>query len=326
MKARFPLAAAGLWLALLAGSVPGQCAVAVDNADPTLGGGNALPFLASYTPELTYQILLPRRFLPRNALTMVDLEFAPLAAATFSSTDFVLKLAHANLATDFPLCSLWSNNAEPWVTVQSGAFTFNMAGNAWSPLGLNANWGYDGVRDILVEIRWRNATGGTTVHNSDLRPINAYAIGAGAYGATACSHGIGVGARVRVRFREPTIRASGTMMPGTTITLPICSPGQAGKNYYMGASLGTQPGIPLPNGGTLPLNFDGLLLVSLIDPFTFQGFQGALDPNDAATAMINLPGSPGLRGLTFYVAFLTIDPMAPGQIGSVSPAATLRVL
>jgi hypothetical protein len=325
MKLRYPLAT-GLLLAVFAGSAPGQCAIAVDNADPMLGGGNPLPFQASYTPELTYQILLPRRFLPRNALTLVDLEFTATTPATFSSTDFVLKLAHASLATDFPLCSLWSNNADPWVTVQSGAFMVNLQGNAWTPLGLNASWGYDGVRDILVEIRWRNATGGTTVHNSDLRPINAYAIGAGAYGATACSHGIGVGARVRARFREPTIRASGTMMPGSAITLPICSPGQAGKNYYMGASLGTQPGIPLPNGATLPLNFDGLLIVSLVDPFTFSGFQGVLDPNDAATATVNLPPSPGLRGLTFFVAFLTIDAMAPGQIGSVSSAAPLRIL
>lgn len=87
----------------------------------------------------------------------------------------------------------------------------------------------------------------------------------------------------------------------------------AGRNYFVLGSLsGTVPGIPLPGGNVLPLNWDpflGIVISAANTPF-FANFQSTLDANGQETANFNTfgPVDPAMVGLTFSFAYTTFSP------------------
>jgi hypothetical protein len=109
------------------------------------------------------------------------------------------------------------------------------------------------------------------------------------------------------------------------VNLALWAPNDPGLVYVCGSSLGSMPGIPVDTR-VIPLNLDGLLLVSLIAPAVFANYQGVLDNSGRAAAQINLPPAPPLVGVRFYTAFLTVRPGAPSRIGSISEAVPLTIV
>jgi hypothetical protein len=103
-------------------------------------------------------------------------------------------------------------------------------------------------------------------------------------------------------------------------------PGDAGLVYCAAASLATTPGVPLPDGRVLPLQVDGLFLISAcVNNAFFSAFLGILDNGGVGNLAVNLPAIPGLAGLTFSVAALTVDGPAPSGFSIVSNAVTQAI-
>jgi hypothetical protein len=81
------------------------------------------------------------------------------------------------------------------------------------------------------------------------------------------------------------------------------------RNYLLlGSVSGTEPGMTLPGGAVLPLNWDGfttILLGALGSPMC-QGFMGQLDASGRATATLDTlgPVDPTSVGQTLYFAYL----------------------
>ena len=111
---------------------------------------------------------------------------------------------------------------------------------------------------------------------------------------------------------------NGDARPGNPCFLDLDVPTAGGLAYVMAGSLGVRPGLTLGDGRTIPLNLDPVLILSLVDPFTFQNFQSVLDAVGHATATFHVPMIPALTGQRFYFAFVLLDPAAPLGIRLVS--------
>lgn len=105
------------------------------------------------------------------------------------------------------------------------------------------------------------------------------------------------------------------------------APGQAGAPYVLAASFSAAAGLPLGCGLTFPLDPDALLSASISGAPFFPNFLGVLD-QDARTAApaVVLPNLPWLIGLSFDLAFLTIDATQPCGVGRVSPAVVTTIV
>ena len=123
-----------------------------------------------------------------------------------------------------------------------------------------------------------------------------------------------------------TITGSGSGQPGTAITLFLSAPSDAGLPYVVGSSLGAGP-IPIDTR-LLNLSLDALLDASVNGylPMVFQDFAGVLDANGKATAKINIPNLPGLKGIRLHSAFLTLKQGAPSNIQSISNAFIFTIM
>lgn len=94
-------------------------------------------------------------------------------------------------------------------------------------------------------------------------------------------------------------------------------PGAGGKVFLGALSLGSTPGFPLDTR-TVPLNVDGLLLMSIggLSGVT-TGYGGALPPSGETLATIANP-HPALAGLRIWTAFFTLDGAAPSGVLTIS--------
>ena len=93
---------------------------------------------------------------------------------------------------------------------------------------------------------------------------------------------------------------------GGTVTFTLHNPGHAGRDYLLlGTLSGTSPGVQLPGGNILPLNWDLLttaILQNLGSPL-LKGFLGTLDRDGGATAVLKVRALPGHTGATMDFAF-----------------------
>jgi len=114
------------------------------------------------------------------------------------------------------------------------------------------------------------------------------------------------------------LSGNGDARPGNPYFLDLDVPTAGGLPYVLAGSLGVRPGLVLGDGRTIPLNVDPVLILSLVDPFTFQNFQSVLDAVGHATATFHVPNIPALTGQRFYFAYVLLDPAAPLGIRLVS--------
>jgi hypothetical protein len=112
-------------------------------------------------------------------------------------------------------------------------------------------------------------------------------------------------------------------------SLRLSFPGEAGRSYVVGLTLsGADSGIPLPDGRTIPLNFDGLTAVSVTGslPSIMTGTVGVLDATGAATARIDVASVASvLKGIRVVAAAIVTDPSAPSGLAHVSGATGFTI-
>ena len=96
------------------------------------------------------------------------------------------------------------------------------------------------------------------------------------------------------------------------------------QNYILAASFGTSVGIPLGDGRVFPLDRDALFELSVNNPsaINLSNTTGTLDGNGrvqfGTSAIPWVSPIPwGASGVTFYTAYVTIDPTLTG-IGSIT--------
>lgn len=105
-----------------------------------------------------------------------------------------------------------------------------------------------------------------------------------------------------------------TLVMGNSTPLQLSLPAEAGRPYLLCASESYLPGLTLPAGGLLPINFSVITQLSLdpASPF-FQGFVGALDGSGNATATLAIPVVPFLAGLPLHFAGFTLTPSGTAE-------------
>jgi len=103
--------------------------------------------------------------------------------------------------------------------------------------------------------------------------------------------------------------------PGQPYRLMVSSPGEAGAAYMIGLSFGFHPGITLPDGRSIHLNPDPLLVASLTNAGIFKGFQGWLNHRGEGPATLEIPRQRLLSGVRFFAVAITL---ANQQIRTIS--------
>lgn len=129
---------------------------------------------------------------------------------------------------------------------------------------------------------------------------------------------------------EPTLVMSGVPRIGSTITFTLNDQWHPDFQYILVFSLGSTPGILLPDGRIIHLNPDPLLVLSLQSPTSIglQNSIASLNANGQAIATWNIPNIPELAGIRISAAFVTIRGGAPLPIPipSISPALEIQLL
>jgi len=103
--------------------------------------------------------------------------------------------------------------------------------------------------------------------------------------------------------------------------------GNANQNYILLTSAtGTSPGIPLPGGAILPINWDLVtsLNASMLNTPLFNSFLGTLDASGKANAMLEIKGAlgPGAVGLKLFFAYA----LDKGAVFASSNAVTITIV
>jgi len=304
------LLAAAVCLVLSGSLVAGD--VHHPDADPTKGSLFALPWSLA---ECRYQAIVPASVFNGKKVQIREMAFAPGAAGIYTSSQCEIRFAHK---TQFSLNSTFDNNLKKDTTVVfTGKINWNYVANQWSDVGLTAGFNYNGVDNLVVEIRHMTAPAAVNCRSGNVRTV--FITGQGAYTApTAGPLGIIAAPKMRFTYHETVLNATGTPSPGGRIDFDLLSTTDPGLAYQMGSSLGNGP-IPIDTR-KLELTPDALLVLSVSGflPAVFANYAGKLDANGQAKAQLHIPPFPVLKGLRIYTAFLTLQASAPSGVANIS--------
>jgi beta-propeller repeat-containing protein len=127
------------------------------------------------------------------------------------------------------------------------------------------------------------------------------------------------------KIAESALGGSGSSRPGGVVQLHLTSTDDAGLTYQLGSSLGSGPiAIDIRH---LHLSADDLLSISVSGfwAWIFQGYQGVLDNRGRGKANINIPNVAALVGLRLHTAFVTLDPLSPSGVRSISDTFSFTI-
>jgi hypothetical protein len=313
-----------LSLALILGSVAAADEIYVPDNLPTSGSTNVIPFDANFMKvDCRYQALYFAKYLGGKPFMIKKMSFAAAYTGNLKTTQMQIRISHFTGAT---LNATMDQNIPSPVTVLDAPHTFTYTKGIWNPVGLTSGFVYNGVDNIVVDIRYKSgsntATGGFKYTSSAIPRNWAY----GNYNATTRS-GTDTTAGLKTRFTVDTITitASGKPSPGGAVTLNLAAPGDGGLPYQIGSSLGTGP-IPIDTR-QLGLSADAILVASVGGylPTVFKDYAGTLDAAGKGKGTINIPNFPALVGVKLHSAFVTIDSKSPSSIKSISPTETIAI-
>jgi hypothetical protein len=303
-----------LVLGLVASAPAGEIHVPDSNA--TQGTCNVYPWGTS--TEWRYHAIVPETMMGGKAVPIIELGFASCNSGTFASSKCEIRMAHLTKGKS-PSTTFASNLEKDVTVVFSGSLNFAYTANQWSDVGLTQPFNYNGVDQLVVEVRYVGRTGGSSFHRGSTIP-RIYKSGTGAYSATTAT-GNDMAA-LKMRFKHPDIRIilTGNPTPGGTVSLMLESPSDGGLPYQAACSFGLGP-IVL-GSRKLELSPDALMGLSTggLLPTVFKNFAGILDNAGKGQADVVLPNTPVIKGLRIYNAFVTVDARAPFGLQSISPS------
>ncbi len=327
MVATILAAATLLVMVPVASTVPGQGMVYIPISTPTTGSTNYFPF--HFDAEWRYQVIVNAQYLPTKPFKVLNVAIVARSHSTFTAPQCQIRMCNTNLV-DFQATANrnFNNNLGPCPTlVLNGPIQFSGTTNQWTNLGPPHSHGYDGKRNLLIEIRYtggsRNLPLAMTTVPTAVRRMWAY--GPGAYNATTGSVDP---AKVSgapklcltidytcVLFCPDTVRL-GT---GTPIHLLNA---QGGDYYQMAASQGQSP----LNLGKCKISLmpDNVFFLSVVvGPPIFRDYAGVVSAAGQASGTLTLPQIPQLVGLCLYHAAVTYN--RAGITGCSNTGGTLIV-
>ncbi|MBN2491776.1 MAG: SBBP repeat-containing protein [Planctomycetes bacterium] len=121
------------------------------------------------------------------------------------------------------------------------------------------------------------------------------------------------------------LTGGGSPTPGAAVSLSLHASGDAGVPYRLGSSFGTGP--MRIDIRPLELSPDWLFFVTVVSvpPGIFPNYAGVLDAQGRATAAIQIPNLPSLKGIRVFSAFLTLKATAPSGVASISNASVFTI-
>lgn len=282
-------------LALLATGLSAQIIYAPDN-DATSGACNSFPFGQT---ESRYQTIINARYFPQRPVKITGLSFAPCNSARFTASHMQVRMCHTTL-TDFTNASVFDRNMPSSATVlHDGPTGWGAVGDRWSPLSTPCDFGYEGQGNLLIEVRFRGGSNGTSCHRGSTLP-RLWSNGRGAYAAASGSTDAS-GLKLRLEYTSDCVlNAPDTVGLGQRLTLNVTG-APAGTNVQMAASLGQTPTTIL--GHTLCLAPDTVFFASLqVGAPVFNDYAGVTNRVGGYTARFVPPVMRSLVGLDVYHA------------------------
>jgi len=298
----------------------------VPDNNPASTTFNAIPFWAEWSViqgEIRAQILYNASYFGNRIFRIRDIAFAAAYTGTFSATQLQVRISHVTTSLLNPTMDL--NIPNP-ATCYDGPINYNVTTNTWSPMGLTGGFLYNGVDNLVVEVRYK---GGKNTSSSPGNTVGRFWYVANApihrnwaymsYNAKQQSGGSAKnGLKIRFTVDMTTIQGSGSTAPGGTVELALLSPSDPGLAYQVGTSLGTGP-IPI-DSRKLGLSPDGILVASVSGalPTVFEKYVGYIESNGTGKAKLNIPQLPVLTGVRLHSAFITLLASAPSGVKSIS--------
>ncbi len=288
---------------------------------------NAIPFWAEWSViqgEIRSQILFNASMLGNRQYYIHEVSFASAFTGVFSATQLQVRISHVKTSL---LNATMDLNIPGPATCYDGPISYPVTSNTWCPMGLTGGFLYNGVDNLVVDVRYKGGKNTTLspspmtvgrfwyVANAPIPRNWAYQ----RYSATQQSGGSAKnGLKIRFTVDTTTIQGSGAPAPGGTVDLALLSPADPGLVYQVGTSLGTGP-IPIDKR-KLGLSPDSILVASVsgVLPLVFQDYAGHLDGSGKGKAKLNIPSLPVLVGTRLHSAFLTLLASAPSGVKSIS--------
>jgi hypothetical protein len=206
----------------------------------------------------------------------------------------------------------------------SGPIKWPCLQDQWCRLGMNGTFKYNGVDQVVVEVRFLGGQGGVNCRSAFV--VVKFLKGPGSYNAPTAGNAMPLAApKMRLTYNETRLAISGNPAPGGTIVLDLVSSWDPGLVYQVGSSLGTGP-IPIDTR-RLDLSPDALLMLSVGGtlPTIFQVYAGVLDAQGKGQAKLHIPSVPALKGLRVHSAFVTLLASAPSGVAHISNTVMFSV-
>jgi hypothetical protein len=305
-------------LALLIGvSVDAQDYAYVPDSAPGAGSNNLWPFNMSAITARYIQIL-DAKYLPGVPVKFTEVAFTRYASSgptTFDAQQFQMRMSHTTSASNLPLSPLtFASHMEPCpINLIDTAKGFSYATptrSVWTDIGTAADFGYDGKRNICLEIRFRGQTtangfacwadgNGSARLVSNLTGIDNYVAKSGS--VTWSTQGL----KVRLTYvKDNIVIADDTQRIGSTAA--VFYKGVAGHTLQLAASLGQSP-LNL-GSGKIFLDLDGVFLYSVLHGAPiFVGYTQIIPASGTTHGQFALPYLPALVGLCVYHSGITLD-------------------
>lgn len=290
---------AALATALLAGVTSAQ--IYIPSNTPTTGGCNFYPMGQT---EARYQTIIDASLLPNAPFKITDLAFAPCNTAGVSIRQFQVRMCHTTLS-DFSSATGFDKNLSPCPTeLYNGALRWSGTTDTWSPLRLHCDFGYDGRRNILVEVRLSGATNGTSCRRDSATP-RLWAVGPGTYAATSGTGDLAALKMELIYDKTCVMLAPDTVSLGNSLPITVEN-APAGVNFQVAASLGQRP---FKAGNYLVcLTVDSVFFSSLVvGAPVFNGYAGTTNRTGQYGAKFVPPALRSLVGLCVYHAGVAYD-------------------
>jgi hypothetical protein len=285
-------------------SLPAQGNIYIPDSNTTTGSTNVYPFGTG--TEWRYQILVAASSLPSTPFKILDMAIVARRTNVFSANQCQVRMCHTTIK-DFQSNRNFNTNLTPCPTeVFNGPIKFSGTSNQWASLGLRHSHGYDGQRNLLIEVRFQSGNGaislGMTTNVQALRRM--WSSGGGAYNSTSGSvDSLSVSGAPKLRLtidRTSVLLCPDTAKIGTKVAIQLVqAPG--GDFYQMAASLGR---IPLPLGKcTINLAPDNVFIYSVrFGAPIFNGYAGSISPQGNAFGTFVIPNNRALVGVCIYHA------------------------
>ena len=121
---------------------------------------------------------------------------------------------------------------------------------------------------------------------------------------------------------EPSLSLSAPAVAGGGTSLDLSVQGDEGALYLMLLAFGDSPGIGLPDGRRIPVNFDALASFTLTPGNSIlPNSLGLLDPAGNASSPLVLPAVPGLQGSDLFATAVTLRQQAALEFETIFPRA-----